>query len=301
MEDDCAWTPPTSMIVCQLQGGLGNQLFQYALGRTLAARHEVPLVLDTNVVDRSHDRTFALGAFDLRARTLSAGERKTMRLPSRPMGRLGRILSRFTPRPRLPVVMERGFGFNPSVLAAPAACYVVGYWQSYRYFGEIESTLRHELQLRQRAEGANLAMAARIAGTKAVSLHVRRGDYLNAGTRDFHGLCDQAYYQRAETLLRERVGDIHVYVFSDDPAWAVDNLKLVSPMTVVDHNDPGQAHEDLRLMALCRHHITANSTFSWWGAWLGTNPDRTVIAPRQWFQAPGMSDADLVPPAWLRL
>lgn len=301
MPDECAWTSPASMIVCQLQGGLGNQLFQYALGRTLAARHEVPLVLDTNVVDASADRAFALGAFDLRARTLSASERTTLRLPSRPLGRIGRVLSRFAARPRIPVLIERSFSFDPSVLAAPPECYLVGYWQSYRYFEHNDAILRDELLRLPPAEGANLAMAARIAGTPAVSLHVRRGDYLNPGTRDFHGLCDQSYYQRAETLLRERVGDIHVYVFSDDPGWAIENLKLVSPMTVVDHNDPGQAHEDLRLMALCRHHIAANSTFSWWGAWLGTNPDRTVIAPRRWFQAPGMSDADLVPPSWLRL
>jgi hypothetical protein len=135
-----------------------------------------------------------------------------------------------------------------------------------------------------------------------VRLHVRRGDYVtDPSANAFHGLCPLDYYHRG---LDEAARDLtrpECFVFSDDPAWVRENLKLAAPMTVVDVHGPGEAHVDLRLMAACHSHVIANSSLSWWGAWLGRRPGKRVVAPRQWFRSPDRDASDLVPDRWVRL
>jgi hypothetical protein len=140
---------------------------------------------------------------------------------------------------------------------------------------------------------------AEISAANAVSLHIRRGDYVsNAKFNAAHGTCDLDYYARAAAFVAERVGDPVIYAFSDDPAWVAENLKLPFEMRFVDHNDGSTAHEDLRLMATCKHHIIANSSFSWWGAWLNPLKDKVVAAPTQWFADPAKSNPDILPQSW---
>jgi hypothetical protein len=181
-------------------------------------------------------------------------------------------------------------------------CYLRGYWQSPKYFASIEALVRKDFTVRQAIVGENLRVAKQIAACNAVSLHVRRGDFAdNAETNRYHGTCGPEYYAAAEALLRQRVGDVTVFVFSDDPEWVRQNLRLESPMIVVGHNGPDQDYEDLRLMTLCRHHVIANSTFSWWGAWLSSNPAKTVVAPKRWFRGAEHSTADMIPQNWVRI
>jgi Glycosyl transferase family 11 len=133
----------------------------------------------------------------------------------------------------------------------------------------------------------------------SVSLHVRRGDYVTLGD---HGLCDQAYYEAALARITEGLeGEPTVFVFSDDPLWARDNLPLPFNKVVVDFNGPETDFEDMRLMSLCRHNIIANSSFSWWAAWLNANPGRRVAGPAHWFADPKMHSPDILPTDWLRI
>jgi hypothetical protein len=150
---------------------------------------------------------------------------------------------------------------------------------------------------------ANRGMAEEIGGVIAVSLHIRRGDYVtNPKASRVHGTVGLDFYARAAELVAGRCGaDPTFFVFSDEPAWVADNLKLDFPMRLVTHNPPDRGTEDLRLMALCRHHILANSSFSWWGVWLNPTPGKIVVAPRAWFRDPVKDNSALIPQEWIRL
>jgi len=290
------------MIVTQLLGGIGNQFFQYAIGRALACKHCVPLRLDTAPFKHYHLRTYALEHFAIEGEILSDTERNKLGLNRLPRGRVVRAVHKLFGRSSIPVIHEEKFEFDASILDAPPSCYLQGYWQSPKYFATIEPHIRQELTCRHALTGRNAEFAARIASCQAVSLHLRRGDYVtSARTSQYHGTCGPDYYTTAEALLRERVGALELFVFSDDPDWAEANLHFPSPAIYLRHNGPERDYEDLRLMTLCKHHIIANSTFSWWGAWLCQNPGKLVIAPRNWFKEANHSTADLIPDSWIRL
>lgn len=292
------------MIVAQLLGGLGNQLFQYSLGRALAHKNRTVLKLDTHGLGGGKPRQYRLDHFGINAEILSQSERKALGLPAPvPGSLLSRLAARIYSPPRLlHVVRERSFEFDASVLEAPADCYLQGYWQSPRYFAAVESMIRDELEVRDTPAGRNLALAREIQSCLAVSLHVRRGDYVsNPNTSAVHGVCSADYYARAESLLLRRLGNYRIFVFSDDPDWVERELRHLMPATLIRHNLVQTDYEDLRLMSLCKHHIIANSSFSWWSAWLCRNPDKIVIAPQDWFREAAYSTRDLIPDDWLRM
>lgn len=286
------------MIQVHLAGGLGNQLFQYAAGRALALRHDTDLLLDTRSLGRkgpAHS-VFGLHHFAIKARIGTAAE-----LPPDRSRRLAYSLWRgFGRAPQF--LRERGLGLNRGVLTAPDGTYLHGYFQSESYFADATHRLRQDLAFADPPKGKNTDWLTRIAADEtAVSLHVRRGDYVaDAKSLRSQGICDAAYYRRAVAALTAQSGKRHVFhVFSDDPEWARANLKLGAEMIVLSHNGPDTPHEDLRLMAACHHHIIANSTFSWWGAWLDPRPDAITVAPAQWFANPTLSNPDILPARWL--
>lgn len=290
------------MIVTRLRGGLGNQMFQYAAGLRLACARGTRLLLDTSPLcdPGCHTpRSYALGPFRLSAgraspEELAAFGRSRRSLASRLARRLGR-------RPDAAAV-ERHFHFDEEVLALPDGVCLRGYWQSERYFADAADRVRRELRLERPPTGRNAELAAEIAACNAVSLHVRRGDYVSDPVANaMHGVCSLDYYRRATELVVGRVPDATFFVFSDDPGWTRDHLQLPGKATVVDHNGPAAGHEDLRLMSLCAHHIIANSSFSWWGAWLDPRPDKIVVAPERWFADGARDTADLCPAAWVKL
>ena len=290
------------MIISCLYGGLGNQLFQYAAGRSLAAKHQTSLHLDVSMFGKEPLRRYVLDHFLIRATILSDAERMSLGLPSGQDGRLRRVVQRLAGLSAAPMIEERDYGFSPDVLDAPSFCCLRGYFQSPRYFEMIEEQIRLELVVSDALVGRNREIATQVGATTAVAVHVRRGDYAtNAHTNKYHGTCGPDYYALAEKLLREKLVEPHLFVFSDDPDWAEENLHFVSPATFLRHNDPKHDYEDLRLMSLCRHHIIANSTFSWWGAWLCVHPDKIVVAPRNWFGEAGLSTSDLIPRSWIQI
>lgn len=297
------------MIIVELMGGLGNQMFQYAIGRHLAHRHRTELKLDHTFLELSKNvttpRHYELDNLSVLCRR--AGRLDLSAVIQHGYKGLNRWIMPFMSLERKilysrRVKRERFFQFDPDILAAPDNIYLEGYWQSEKYFKDISEILRKEFQNRNSLSGDNLRIANDINNCCSVSLHIRRGDYVSdQKTADFHGLCSLKYYNSAIKMLVEELPNLHFFVFSDDIVWAKANLKLEHPVTFVDHNAVDQGHEDLRLMSLCRHHIIANSSFSWWGAWLNPRSDKIVIAPDRWFRDPAIDTRDLIPSSWRRI
>lgn len=290
------------MIITRLKGGLGNQLFQYAMGRVLALKHGTNLTLDTRGFSQDPLRNYRLDSFQIQAHSSN-------HFWFFPENRIGRRLNtllqwtrKLTSRP-ITLVREPSFGFNPEALNAPDYSYIDGYWQSEKYFANIRDQLLHDLKLAIPISSAKQMLAQKISSDPhAVALHVRRGDYVaDPTTTAFHGLCSIEWYQEAVEILKKQEPSASFYIFSDDYVWVKDNLKLSSPMHFIEPSPDGQEAIDLHLMSLCKHNIIANSSFSWWGAWLNANLNKIVIAPQRWFAAGHQDTSDLIPEKWIRL
>jgi hypothetical protein len=192
--------------------------------------------------------------------------------------------------------------YDCRILNTPKNVYLDGYWQSEKYFREIKDVIRSEFQVKYPQDTKSQEIGKVISSTQSVSVHVRRGNYAsNPRVNSHHGTCAVEYYQECAKTIEGKLSSPHYFVFSDDIAWAKVNLDFHYPTTFVDHNDPSHDYEDLRLMSMCRHHIIANSTFSWWAAWLNANPDKIVLAPRQWLNDPAIDTRDLLPSNWIRV
>lgn len=292
------------MVVTRLMGGLGNQMFQYAAGHTLASRLGVPLLLDRTFLDSrppGMDWTPRELALDVFQAPLHFASERTVHILRRPIDqRLHRQLHRILPFLYADVHLQRGTGFDPAFFRHKAPVYLEGYWQNECYFTEVADRLRQELFVpTARPSGVNVVLLGAIQGCVSASIHVRRGDYVhNENAQRHHGTCSVDYYTGAARELAGDHGVEHFFVFSDDPGWAAVNIPLPRPSTIVSHNTGRDAHWDLFLMKHCRHHIIANSSFSWWGAWLNAHPDKVVIAPSLWFAGTGTPSTDFIPPTW---
>ena len=288
------WQP----VVVGLSGGLGNQMFQYATGRSLAIRLGVPLVLDLAWFGSQLERQFALSPFRIEAVQRS----QCSWLP--PYGRA--LVSRLSRRwlshiMGVPVWREAHFQYSTEFAVLPRPVFLEGYWQSERYFEEIRSRLLLEFVLREPLPPACAKLLEEIRGCDAICVHVRRGDYLsNPVAAKVHGTCPIDYYYAGVGELCQGLARPRCFVFSDDPAWVRASLAFDCPMTVVDVNGTDDAHLDLALMAACRHFLIANSSLSWWGAWLGNQAGKKVIAPERWFLTADKDTRDLLPASWQR-
>lgn len=292
------------MIIVKLIGGMGNQMFQYAAGRRAAWRHNTVLKLDLSQLqgDQGSDtpRQFALD--HLRISAVAASSREVAEMSGSGRGLLGRVRQRLGLGQRGRLCREKHFHFDPQMLNIPDGCYLVGYWQSERYFTEIEELIRDEFFFQEPLSGEKLELAKVMQGEQSVSLHVRRGDYFSsAAINALHGTCTLRYFSDAAAMVASQLQSPRFFVFSDDTAWTKEYLRLPYPMTVVEHNGPDRAHEDMRLMSMCRHHIISNSSFSWWGAWLNPRVDKMVVAPSRWFNDASIDTKDLLPASWLRM
>lgn len=285
------------MIYARLFGGLGNQLFQYAAARALSQRLGVGLGLDHRYLRRNPAHMgFALNHFAIEADIDPAG------LPPHRDRAMAYALWR-TGFGRPKFLRERGLGVNPTVLAAQDDTYLHGYFQSQDYFSDALEKIRAELRITTPPSAENQDWLDRIAADEgAISVHLRRGDYVDVKKGNAtHGTCDEGYYRAALAQITERNAvNPRAYVFSDDPGWARAYLDLGVETVVLGHNGPMRHYEDLRLMAACRHHVIANSTFSWWGAWLNPSPTKSVVAPKRWFATEKMMNPDILPAGWIR-
>jgi len=283
------------MIITRLHGRLGNQMFQYAAGRALADRAGVPLALDSRgAILRGEGVLTRVFDLELADPVLLPPLKQTNPLRYAIWRGIGQKVGAKPYFRR-----ERGLGYNPAFEDWGDNSYLHGYWQSQKYFQNSAERIRSDFTFPAFSNQKNAEMAARIAESTAISLHVRRGDYLTFAA---HVLCDQAYYDAALAKVLDGLqGDPIVYVFSDDPQWAKDNLSLPCEKVVVDFNGPETDFEDMRLMSLCQHNIIGNSSFSWWAAWLNQTPGRRVAGPAKWFGDPKLSNPDIFPHDWLRI
>ncbi|MHB8710418.1 MAG: alpha-1,2-fucosyltransferase [Minisyncoccota bacterium] len=297
------------MIIARLSGGIGNQLFQYALGRNLSFKNDVELKIEiSDFDDPKNTRIYKLGAFNINAILANNNDLKEIGLPDMKsknfLGRIIRKIFRIFDGGKLihkrKFVIEPRFQFCPDILKIENSCYLSGVWQSEKYFKDIEKVIRKEFTLKNKPSVGAENWIGKVRECDSVSIHIRRGDYVNSPkTNQFHGVCSLKYYNEAIALIVQKIANPVFFVFSDDIAWARANLKTrYSIEYVSDKKIPD--YEELIIMSRCKHNILANSSFSWWGAWLNENPDKIVIAPKKWFV--GNTDTtDLIPASWIRL
>jgi hypothetical protein len=292
------------MIIMKLKGGLGNQLFQYALGRRLTYSNNVQLKLDISSYGTYKLHSYGIHHFNIVENIATEDDLKALGIME---GKgLRTVLSKALEKRKLihnpHRLNERLWAFDPDILNVSDNVYLDGYWASEKYFSEIAEVIRTELTPRERLDRINEEMASEIAGASSVSVHIRRGDYVtNPETNKVHGTCSLKYYNKCISEMALKVRDPHFYVFSDDVQWTKKNLIIEHPVTYVDHNNQENDFKDLYLMSKCKHHIIANSSFSWWGAWLSTSKDHIVFATSRWL-TPGRTDVqDIIPERWLRV
>jgi hypothetical protein len=300
------------VITVSLIGGLGNQMFQYAAGKALAERHGVPLALDI-----SGFRNYALRPFLLDRLLVPEAITSLQAEPAqKPVASFERAkwkarIDRVLAKAGLPKLgqsaneyREPHFHYDPRFEALGPQAVLFGYFQSERYFASIADGLRDWLSLREPLGSAACATLQQIEASRLpVSVHVRRGDYLKPGTNEVHGILDESFYREALGRLEGAAGESELFVFSDDPEAAEQILSFVPKSRLVHvRGEPERPWEDMALMARCRHHVMANSSFSWWGAWLNRSPDKIVVAPRAWFAPAELArknTRDLYPSGWI--
>lgn len=291
------------MVIVRLIGGLGNQLFQYAFGRYVAILNDTVLKLDISGFEEYKLHAYSLGHFNITEEFATKEEVEGVKARARKRGAIKRLLFGKGEGVTSIHCAEKPFGFKDEYLEVRGdEIYLEGSWQSERFFHGVGDTIRGELTVKSAPRGKDYEVGELIKSTCGVNLHIRRADYAtNEKTKSFHGLCGLDYYKEAVERIRGVEESPHLFIFSDDHEWVRDNLKVDGPVTFVAHNDAGTNYEDLRLMSLCKHHIIANSTFSWWGAWLGGDKDKVVIAPSRWFQTGDLDSSHVVPGRWIRI
>jgi hypothetical protein len=259
------------MITIKIIGGLGNQLFQYAFGRSLSHDLNTEISFDLSYYYESSKSPkhaiYSLNLFNIKENidTMNFSDKESSKLNYYDEASFNEL----TGFPSLN---------NYNKLKLPA--YFDGYWQSEKYFLHNEKIIRNELELKIPLTGTNKLVAKDILDHNSVAMHIRRGDYRD---HPHFGMCDIDYYNKAVSFIEKHVESPKFYIFSDDPLWVKENIHTPHPTYHVTHNDALKGHEDLRLISLCKHFIIANSTFSWWGAWLSRNNDKIVTIPKPWF------------------
>ena len=290
-------------VVVRQLSGLGNQLFQYAAGRYLADRLSASLRIalepPENFTVGAVHRPVMLQKFSISAPIATVSYLDRLILSNSPRFRYLGAAYRALRSVRVIREPPGRFLYRPDFNLSPAnrRVYLVGYWQSHSTVAAAEPALRHEFALRTPPGPVSQAVALQMRQSHTpISLHIRRGDYV--GAFGSQALLSPAYYERALALVGQRLGEFQCFVFSDDAAFARQWIAGRPHMHLVDHNGPDSAHEDLWLMSQCHHHVIANSSFSWWGAWFNTRPDKLVIAPRTWL-GHATTETDIAGPDWI--
>jgi len=285
------------MVKIKLTGGLGNQMFQYVMARAVAIRNNTDLDLDISwfkKIKGNTSRKYNLDDFNIKGEIIETSLFSKIKSKIY-FWELNKPYSK-----RKFIKEEKIFNFNPEILKISGDVYIEGYWQSEKYFKDIEDVIRKDFTLKDKFSDIGENLKKQILNCEAVSLHIRRGDYLsNAEANNFHGLCSLDYYNKAVSIISEKVKDPVFFIFSDDIEWVKENLKINFPMIFIENSFGLKDTEELILMSLCKHYIIANSSFSWWGAWLGNNKNKLVLSPKKWVNDNNIEVKDLIPNEWI--
>lgn len=279
------------MITVILSGGLGNQMFQFAAARSLSLKLNCRMSVDLYQLTKRSSaihRDYQLDIFDADIQITGNWKVKLIvktfpYLYNKSWGK--KLLSRWK-------VFKNEYSYDKRFESLTDNTILFGYFQNEEYFREYKSQIRKDFTFKNELGGKNKDIAKKISEIESVSIHIRRTDYMSASST--LAVLDMAYYQQAINLIRQKVTNPFFFIFSDDIEWVRDNLNVGSlPHLFIDWNRGEESYIDMQLMSLCKHNITANSSFSWWGAWLNNNEKKIVIAPSMWYKNQvGVKDAE---------
>jgi hypothetical protein len=281
------------VITVRLKGGLGNQMFQYAAAKALASSNKTKLILDINEFEVYNLRVLELDKYNIKAKMVNKSYliKKIVK-----KFKLDKYFNSY--------YVEKSLKYDYGIRNLNNDIYLEGYFQNEKYFVDIRDELLKDFTIKNNISKYTKQIKEQILDAKiTVSLHIRRGDYVSdSNTNSIHGTCDLEYYNKAKDLIHNKYNGVKYFIFSDDIAWVKENLKIDDAL-YIDSEEKRIPHEDIYLMSLCSHNIIANSSFSWWGAWLNQNSDKIVIAPKKWFVDDVMNNQsrDIVCKDWIRI
>ena len=293
------------MILVKIQGGLGNQMFQYAVGSIIAKKNKSSLNLDVETYNKPvkklgfTPRNFELNIFDNKYQLAKAADIaifKKLTIFNKVKKKLGFNYPQ--------IVYEDTTTSDASMLRRKAPAYLHGYFQNYRYFMGHEAFVKNLFKFdKSKISNKNLQLAANFQQQNTVSVHVRRGDYVtDVVTNNFHGCCTLDYYHAAIKTVAANLPNVTIVFFSDDMPWVREHFESVKGNKIfVEGNIGADSWIDLYLMSHCGHNIIANSSFSWWGAWLNNNTEKIVVAPKNWFAGISFDINVLIPTEWIKM
>lgn len=289
------------MIMMKLGGGLGNQMFQYALGKSLAVKRSEKLLLDVSTYgydkDNKYYRSYGLTHFNTDAGIATQEEIERIKYPFGKLARKIKVALSYR------ILRRHHIKYEPGLFKRKGDLYLEGYWQSYKYFNDIRETIIKDFSLRKPFSAAAQETAKNIRDAKnSVSIHVRRGDYVAsaANIRIYGSHCNAKYYAKALSILSGEKGPLSVFVFSDDIEWVKKNIAIPHKTTYVSETSAPD-YERMMLMSLTESHVICNSTFGWWSAWLDDKKGKKVIAPSIWIPGIDLPIDDILPPEWIRI
>lgn len=291
------------MIITKLIGGLGNQMFQYALGRQLAQKNNTECFLDITGFETYELHKYTLDGFNIKGYVATKKDIGKIIGGNRVTRKITRLVQDYLPWRLKKYVLEKKsqeFTFVPGVLELTSPVYIEGFWQNEKYFESIAAELREEFAPKNPLPEKFQSLIAEIRKPNSVSVHIRRGDYLlphNIGKYKTYG---DEYLTSAIEYISKKIPNSHFFFFSNDINWVRQNISIPCSKTFVSIPDT-KAHEDLTLMSMCNHNIIANSSYSWWAAWLNRDPDKIVIAPKIWLNDDTKNTEDVLPKSWIKM
>lgn len=286
------------LIILELKGGLGNQLYQYASALSLAKKNRSSILMDKTYlssVDKGViKRGFELNKFNL-GNDVKLYNLKNYYISKNILIVISyKIIKRFIPR-----FKEKKLDFDYEFFKINSTTVLDGYFQSYKYFDDIKELLVLEFKNKEILNTENIKMLSLIRNSNSVCMHIRRGDYVTLKeANEFHGLCNLSYYSSAMKIIDEKVDKPIYFLFSDDVEWCRNNFSN-NNIVFVDINSTDEANLELNLMKNCKYFIIANSSFSWWAAWLSEHKNKIVLAPKRWFASADISEEDRFPKDWI--
>jgi Glycosyl transferase family 11 len=293
------------MVIVQITGGLGNQLFQYAAARSLSLHHNEPLLLEVGsfyrdeLPDLEVPRNFELYNFTGINEAIITNEqlKESIKLNSKSL-----LPKRITSAYKKEIYTEPFYHFDKNFFKAKRKVLLKGGWQSEKYFSPYKDIFKNAFQLKEELISRVQPFGLQLNKQNSVSIHIRRGDYLRKKIiLEWHGVMSAQYYKKAFELICAKINEPKFYYFTDDPEWVQKELFPTLGGEIVSGTISQTHFEDLYLMSQCKHNIIANSSFSWWGAWLNNNSDKIVIAPKNWFNKGPKDTQDLYPAGWIQL
>lgn len=292
-------------IYSYLQGGLGNQMFQYAIARALSERYQTSFALNRSWFDVPQENVTSR-ELQLNLLKIKDVDFISEDFPKKPK-RLKRLLQSITPSSALVYYQTNAFDFDPKLLNLKINesrdLYLQGYWQGFPYINSIRPILQKEFQVAGNLPDTYQAYLEKINSTESVMVHIRRGDYVNSpSAAKIHGALPLGYYLKSINALLESRPKAHFFIFSDDLSWAKTALNNIKDKTFVEGaTSSDSVIFELQLMMSCKHHIIANSSLSWWGAWLKQDDSGLVLAPSRWVNDGSQNLSNLLPSDWIRM